>query len=361
MLTHPAAIYIAGWLPDGQRLLITRDVPGKHRQTIDVLDIETGELITYAEWEESPGRPVWLSALKAVAYLTLVAEEGKEPPTRYHPELWISYGSPQQAERLATDADGPLVADPDGKRLWYFLRSEPNRLQLCDVETRSPRGTLVDLAPLRYPKPELEWAMRDLELSFWAARRPDGSQVLFYSQFWTFLLDVRSGRWCELEVGEHEPWMHIPPWPLLAQWSPDGRYVAFVTTDTLDTRLLSTWLTILDVETGERRTLSPGSETELGRHYVTDMAWFPDSRYLVALGVVRMEEGVNKEGLFLVNAVTGESRRVLPEYEFGGGWDGRQLAWDPSGSFLAVYCPTSEEGRLCIVPVSPKGVEGKHP
>lgn len=187
MLTHPAAIYIAGWLPDGQRLLITRDVPGKHRQTIDVLDIETGELITYAEWEESPGRPVWLSALKAVAYLTLVAEEGKEPPTRYHPELWISYGSPQQAERLATDADGPLVADPDGKRLWYFLRSEPNRLQLCDVETRSPRGTLVDLAPLRYPKPELEWAMRDLESP---SGRPDVRMVRRFCSIRS------SGRFC---------------------------------------------------------------------------------------------------------------------------------------------------------------------
>lgn len=75
-LTHPAAIGIAGWLPEGQQLLITRDVHGTNRQSIDVFDVQTGELSPYAERDGSSGKPVWLAALKAVAYLTLVAEEG---------------------------------------------------------------------------------------------------------------------------------------------------------------------------------------------------------------------------------------------------------------------------------------------
>ncbi|MCS7221394.1 MAG: hypothetical protein RML36_08785 [Anaerolineae bacterium] len=58
MLTHLAAIGIAGWLSDDQQLLITRDVPGTNRQSIDVFDIKTGELITYAEREGNSGKPV---------------------------------------------------------------------------------------------------------------------------------------------------------------------------------------------------------------------------------------------------------------------------------------------------------------
>lgn len=363
VLTHPAAIGIAGWLPDGQRLLITRDVPGTNRQSVDVFDVQTGGLSTYAERDGSSGKPVWLAALKSVAYLTLVAEEGEEQPIRYRPELWISYGSPQQVERLTSDVRGALAVEPDGKRLWYFLRSEPDRLQIFDVETRSVQAAPLDLAPLRYLKPGLEWAMRDRSPEFKMVWRPDGSQVMLYSQFWTFLLDMRSGQWCELALGDYNPEaMDIPPWPLEAQWSPDGRYLAFITTGSLNLPFRHTELTILDMETGERRTLSPGPDIEPGRHYVTDMTWSPDNRYLVVLGVVRMTEaGTEKEGLFIVNAATGEFQQILPEYEFGGGLESMQLAWDATGSFLAVNCPTPEEGRLCIISVNPKGIQEEQP
>ncbi|MCX7691764.1 hypothetical protein, partial [Thermoflexus sp.] len=101
--------------------------------------------------------------------------------------------------------------------------------------------------------------MRDRSPRFQMAWRPDGSQVVFYSQFWTFLLDMKTGQWCELDVGEYKSEaMEIPPWPLQAQWSPDGRHVAFITTDSLQMPFRRTELTILDMETGKRRTLSPG-------------------------------------------------------------------------------------------------------
>ncbi|MEM4203427.1 MAG: hypothetical protein QXS54_05085 [Candidatus Methanomethylicaceae archaeon] len=360
VLTHPAAIGIAGWLPDGQRLLITRDVPGANRQSIDVLDVQTGELSTYAEREGSSGKPVWLPALKAIAYLTLVAEEGEEQPTRYRPELWISYGSPQRVERLTSDVRGDLAVEPGGKRLWYFLRSEPDHLQIYDVETRSVQAAPLDLAPLRYLKPGLEWAMRERSPRFQMAWRPDGSQAVFYSQFWTFLLDIKSNQWCELAVGDYNPKaMEIPPWPLEAQWSPDGRYVAFITTDSLQMPLRRTELTILDVSTGERRTISPAPDIEPGRHYVTDIAWAPDSHHLAVLGVVRMDEvGVEYQGLYLIDTAVGEFQRVFPDREFGGAW-GEALAWSPDGLQLAVLCPRIlrrnppvGEGGLCLASLS---------
>ncbi|WP_423226207.1 hypothetical protein [Candidatus Amarolinea aalborgensis] len=362
-LTHLAAIGIVGWLPDGRQLLITRDVAGTNRQSIDVFDVQTGELSIYAEREGSNRKPVWLPALKALAYLSLVAEKGEEQPIRYRPELWISNGTPQQVERLTSDVVGGLAVEPDGKRLWYFLHSEPDRLQSYDVETRSVQATSLDLAPLRYLKPGLEWAMRERSSRFQMAWRPDGSQVVFYSQFWTFLLDINSNQWCELDVGDYNPEaMEIPPWPPQAQWSPDGHYVAFITTDSMQMPFRRTELVILDIETGKRRSLSPGPDIEPGRHYVTDIAWSLDSRHLVVLGVVRMTEaGSQKEGLFIANADTGEFRRILPEHEFGGDSESMQLAWDSTGSLLAVNCPTPEEGRLCIISVNPKGIEEKQP
>ena len=360
VLTHTSAIGIAGWLPDGQHLLITRDLPGTNRNRIDLFNVRTGELNPYAERDGSSGKPVWLPALKAVAYMTLVAEKDHEPPIVYHPELWLSYGNPQQVERLTSDIRGALAVEPDGKRLWYFSRSEPDRPQVFDGESRVIQTALWNVAAWKYPKPELEWAIRYRSPQFTMAWRPDGTQAVLYSQFWTFLLDVKTNQVCELTLGEYTEAMEIPPWPLEAQWSPDGRYLAFITTDSLNLPLRRTELAILDMETGERRTLSPGPDIEPGRHYVTDMAWLPDSRYLVVLGVVRMTEaGSEKEGLFIVNASTGEFKQILPEHEFGGGSGSMQLAWDPTGALLAVNCPTPEEGRLCIISVNPNGFQEK--
>ncbi|MGB9872752.1 MAG: hypothetical protein ACPLYD_13975 [Anaerolineae bacterium] len=351
VLTHPAAIGIAGWLPDGQQLLITRDLPGTNHNSIDVFDPQTGELRTYAEREGNSGKPVWLPALNAVAYLTLVAEKGEGQPISYRPELWISYGNPQQAERLTSDVWGfSLAVEPDGKRLWYFSRSEPDRPQIFDGETRAIQAALLDLAPLRYLKPGLEWAMRDRSPDFKMAWRPDGSQMVLYSQFWTFLVDVKTGQVCELNLGTYNPEaMDIPPWPLEAQWSPDGRYLAFITTDSLNLPLRRTDLSILDIETGERRTLSPGPDIEPGRHYVTDMAWAPNSQVLAILATVEYRDGATWEGLYLVEGATGQNKHLLPHIVFPAGDTGWNLAWSPNGKSLAVTCLY---GPLCLVEVT---------
>ncbi len=355
VLTHTSAIGIAGWLPDSQQLLITRDIPGTNRNSIDIFNVRTGELSTYAERDGYNGKPVWLQALRAVAYATFADQ---------HLELWISHGDPQQVERLVPDVWGlSLAVEPDGKHLWYFSRSDPDRPRRLNVETRAIQPAPLDLALLRYPKPGLEWAMRDRSPSFRMVWRPDGSRIVLYSQFWTFLLDVRTNQVCELDLGEYIPEaMDIPPWAMEAQWSPNGHYLAFITTDSLNAPLRRTELTILDMETGERRTLSPGPDVEPGRHYVTDMAWAPDSRYLAVLGIVRMTEaGSEKAGVFIVNGAKGEFQQILSEYDFGGGQWLSQLAWDSTGSQLAVNCPNPEEGRLCIISTRPKGTQEEQP
>jgi WD40 repeat protein len=350
VLTHPSAIGIAGWLPDGQQLLITRDIPDTNRNSIDLFNVRTGELNTYAERDGSSGKPVWLPALRAVAYITLVAEKGQEPPIVYHPELWISYGNPQQVERLTSDIRGALAVEPGGKRLWYFSRSEPDRPQVFDGESRVIQTAPWNVAAWKYPKPDLEWAMRDRSPQFTMVWHPDGTRVVLYSQFWTFLLDVKTTQVCELTLGEYNPEaMDIPPWPLEAQWSPDGRYLAFITTDSLNLPLRRTELAILDMETGERRTLSPGPDIEPGQHYVYDIAWVANSQQLIALAQTETSWGRPIQKLYLIDARTGDSQQIMPDIFGGGTIEGWQLAWSPNGQTLAVKCPTWLETEPTIV------------
>ncbi len=350
VLTYTSAIGVAGWLPDGQRLLITRDIPGTNRNSIDILDVRTGALHTYAERNGSSGKPVWLPTLQAVAYITLVEGKGEEQPIRYYPELRLSYGHPQQVERLTSDIGGTLAVAPDGKQLWYFSRAEPDRPQVFDGETRAIQTVPWNIAAWKYPKPDLAWAMRDRSPQFTMVWHPDGTRVLLYSQFWTFLLDVKSNQVCELILGEYNPEaMDIPPWPLEAQWSPDGRFLAFITTDSLNLPLRRTELAILDMNTGEQRTLSPAPDIESGQHYVYDIAWAANSQQLILLAQTETSWGRPIQKLYLMDARTGDAQQIMPNIFGGGTIEGWQLAWSPNGQTLAVKCPTWLETEPTIV------------
>jgi len=351
VLTHTSAIGIAGWLPDGERLLITRDIPGTNRQSIETFNTRTGEIQVYAQREGANGKPVWLLTLGAVAYTTLA--EG-------HPELWISQ-SPQQGERVALDVQGlSLAVEPDGKHLWYFSRANPTRPQRLNVGTGAIRQASLDFASLLYPKPGLEWVMRNRSPGFRMVWHPEGSKVVLYSQFWTFLLDTRTNQVCELELGEFVPErMDIPPWALEAQWSPNGRYLAFITTDNLNAPFRRTELTILDMGTGEWQTLSPGPDLEPGQHYVYDIAWASNSQQLITLAQTGTSQGRPIQKLYLIDVLTRDSRQVMPDHAFGGGAiEGWQLAWSPKGQILAIKCPTwleteptIVEDRICLIAV----------
>jgi WD40 repeat protein len=360
VLTHTSAIGIAGWLPDGQRLLITRDIPGTNRQAIETFNIRTGELSVYAERNGSNGKPIWLLALNAVAYSTLVDQ---------HHELWVSRGDPQRVERAVPDVLGlSLATEPDGKHLLYFSRLTGERPQQLNVETRAVQEMPLDLAQLRYPKyPEPVQSMLGPSV-FKIVWRPDGSQVVFYTIPWTFLFDVTTNQVCEIDLGQTRV-EGMPIWALEAKWSPNGRYLALITTGTFPGQasgtgasILYTELTILDMETGNLRILQPAPDINGGQHYVTDITWAPDSYYLAVLGIVRIDEmGSEKEVVFIVDATTGELRQSLSDRDLGGGLWHWQIAWSPDGSQLAVNCPTSEEGRLCILSVKPQNSQEEQP
>ena len=137
--------------------------------------------------------------------------------------------------------------------------------------------------------------------------------------------------------------------PLLkAQWSPDGRIRAAILAPGAQAGapIPVTQLQLFDTVTGRESTW------EDAPRFITDIAWAPDSRWLAVLGVAGIgADGAEHAQLFQVDAHTGEGYLAREEV-FGGGMWGRQLAWSPDGMRLAVGCPTTEEGRLCILPVN---------
>ena len=360
VLTHTSAIGIASWLPNGQRLLIARDIPSTNRQTIETLNIRTGEIQVYAQREGANGKPAWLSGLGDVAYSTLTGQ---------HHELWLSWGDPGRVERIASSVEGlSLIADPTGQRLLYFPSLVSGQPRLLDVASRVEQAMSLNVAQWQYPKYPKPVQSMLTPSAFQITWHPDGSRLVLYAQPWIFLFDMRSGQVCEIDLGRSEP-ENMPIWALEAKWSPNGRYLALITTGSFPGQasgtgapILYTELTIVDIETGTLQTLQPAPDINGGQHYVTDMSWAPDSRYLAVLGVVHMTEtGSEKAGMFIVDVTRGEFQQVLSEHDFGGGLWSWQLAWAPSGSQLAVNCPTPEEGRLCIISVRPKGAQEEQP
>lgn len=133
---------------------------------------------------------------------------------------------------------------------------------------------------------------------------------------------------------------------LEAQWSPDGRIRAAILAPGAQAGapLPASSLQLFDSSTGQVTTW------ENAPRFITDLAWAPDSRWLAVLGIAGVGgDGVERAQLFLVDAWSGAAYPAREE-TFGGGMWGRQLAWSPDGTWLAVACPTATEGRVCLLP-----------
>jgi WD40 repeat protein len=286
VMTHKAAIGIASPLPDGESLLITRDVPGTDRQTIEVFNIHTRDSRVYAERTGNNGKPVWLAALEAAAYSTLVGQQY---------ELRISQGDAKQTERVAPSVEGlSLAAGPEGRRLLYLPGPTSNRPEVWDGANRSTEALQVNLDQWKYPKYPKDVQSILAPSAFQVTWRPNGSQLVFYTLPWTFLFDIETNQVCEIDLGpfRDETVKAMPIWAFEAKWSPDGRYLALITTDTVPGQasgtgaaILATELTIVDMKTGMLRNLQPTSDVTPGQHYVTDIAWSPDNQYIATLEV----------------------------------------------------------------------------
>lgn len=345
VLTHTSAIGIAGWLPDSQRILITRDVPGQARQSVETFDSKTGELLRYGERYGFPTKPIWLAAEQGVAFTDATPDK--------QIVLRMSRGANRPAEDVVSGLASPYVAaSPDGRQLLFFPK-----------ETKE-RPATIDLAQARqeaFPFPLPLLSPEDLHAigqsfgpdPYQAAWNPQGNRIAFYNDTGFYLAEWATGQVCTLDLGRVIDGTVAKRlrWAYYAQWSPNGRYVAMLTTAG-DLAVSFSELTILDTVTGEVRSLQPEQFINPGQYYVSDLAWNDNSRNLATRAAVAVEDGVMYEALYLVDVISGKQTQILSQSRFTGGDWGWNLAWARNGQALIVNCPTSTEGRLCLVEIT---------
>ncbi|OAN48390.1 hypothetical protein A6A03_08400 [Chloroflexus islandicus] len=347
---------IAGWL-DAQQLLVSREPPASAQMSFYALNLFTGDMHLYVA-QSALTQPVWLASARAIAYAVSVPQGTDSAGViRNRTDLYVTFIDSAQTLVVASDilaTERTFAAEPDGQRLWYFLRTDPLQPYIYDAHLNASQPASFHLSSFISSKPDLEWAIRSEAPLFKLAWHPDGVKLLIYSQYWTFLLNTQTGQACEVELIDSEDYkaeaMLVPPWPFMAQWSPDGNYVAIISTTDFQLPYHHTDLIVLNIVARERYTLSLGDAVPpYYRQSVTDLAWSPDSRYVTALAFVNHTGDRPATGLFVVEAATGASARILPSDVFGLGSWGARLAWNPTGEWLAAM---GWDG-LSLIPVYP--------
>lgn len=333
VLTSTGTIGIVGWLPDSERLLIVQDVPKTNRQTIATFNIQNGELRPYAERERSSAKPVWVSVSEEVAFTTVTDRQS---------ELRISQGDPDTTQPLVSGLSSMFLGiDLAGQQLLYVTENQPQRLSTL---SKVAQTTNINLSRWEYPSLE-PWKTPGMYRMAW---RPGTPQAAFYNSTYFFLADVESGQGCEIDLGKEKGEGGFQLWAVVAQWSPDGRYLAMLTTAGVPP-VRRVGLSILDMNTGKLSPRHPEAYTAPGQYYVMGVTWAPDSQTVAILATVEEKEGAQLDGLYLVNVTTGENRRMLPQMTFPGGGAGWNLAWSQDGNYLAITCL---HGPLCLVKVT---------
>jgi hypothetical protein len=345
VLTSTTALGIAAWLPDNERLLITRRLPESNIEAIETFNVRTGETRLYAE-KDGTNKPLWLPGLQAVAYVTLVGKSDN-PLVFGHDELWISYGSPQQTEQVLAEISNFSLA-ADGEQLMYFSPSTGDVPITWSAATKTTQVmTALDLGDFIYPKyGETEHFRRRIPgLTFQIAVQPGGKHIAFFGSGLLYLADTQTSQVCEVDLGAIKT---LPRRVSQAAWSADGRYLATLN-DYGEPGGLAIYadIIVLDMLTGEKYT------TDLGVSFIYEIAWSPDSRTLAALGEVGPGKGRAQMGLFLIDVSRKDTKRKLPDMIFGAGLRGT-LLWRSDGQAITLDCTTGTptvEFRVCITQI----------
>ena len=100
------------------------------------------------------------------------------------------------------------------------------------------------------------------------------------------------------------------------EWSPDGKFVFYVS-QSIAARLRRPILRIRELGTGMVREITPQLSV------IWDKTWSPDGKFYAVGGADLLE----RNGLFLVNAETGELSLLAPRAGFA--------TWSPDGQWIA--------------------------
>jgi WD40 repeat protein len=341
VMTSTSGIAIAQWLPDNERLLVSRVLwtPEKSERSIELVNAATGESVVYGTVADigpfaTSGLPVWIDSVQSVAAPDWNAD-------RTSTVLRVLSSSSTNIEQAVPEIASVYIgSDPISGRIIYFSKANPNEAQSFD-----PVGGVSAAMPLPQPVPaEKGYMPNDYFANFQVAFSPDGSRFVQYNNQAFYMAEPNNGKMCELEFGSQQR-------AFMAKWSPDGRFLALNEVFPRDPIFRESTVAIVDFQNSRRYTLVSGN------FFVYDLAWSPDSESLavVITGEPVMDgELPNPEKLIIANVFTGETK-PLTEGFFISAWG---LAWSSRSNQIAFQCalrdktsPLITEGRLCIIAV----------
>lgn len=337
VLSHNGAIEISQWLPDNQRVLISRGISEKSIWLIETVNVETGLITKYAEgtllgFTYPSESIVWLDAQQAVAY----TEPDEKTKQRV---LQIGYEG-KTAETAYTNLASPYIATASTKSWVVFETTEDLVHPLkYDLETEKAET----LGPKNSIEVPIVTDYMDTSNQYQITLRPDGNQYTYYNNEAFYLVDVENGNTCEVNLGTAGD--YGKRWALFAEWSPNSRYLALLTTAG-DFPVPFIDLSILDTVTSKYYSIDiKGS----GDVYI--FTWAPNSRDILA--VAQNPTNDNGHNVYVVDSITGNSKQILSDNKFlFSGNTG--VAWSSDGGKIVLDCfeqKQSNEIHLCLINV----------
>ncbi len=317
---------LAQWLPDSTSLLVTYAIGGQSsKEEIAVIDLLKNELRNYSVRNYNPSFPVLSDSTNSIVFTNKTDSQN-----------YGLFSIPLQptgvtnVTSLATLQSEYLISIVGGKLLGFSLNTKRviSILQTDNLQSQ-PQEIPFSWSSKRSGLQPSQLAWNEF-LNMVAINNPTG----------LFFLDIGSGLVCSVDLGKFDEEVL---WPYYAKWSPDGRYLAMLTT--IGSTPIHTYmdLRILDVSTGIVSSISLINNFDY-THYFIDISWAPDGRTLATL-----KEVDNKDvGLYLVDATTGKILRVLNDYPFHAGDIGRNIDWSPDGKRIAFNCLN---GPLCTTEI----------
>lgn len=266
--------------PDGRTLAFLSDRGGE-KTNIWLISPDGGEAWPATKFDKlSVARFEWLPDSKSFLFTAA------DPPS-------------DDEEKRKKDKNDPLVVDKD------FKYSRLYRFQLGDKE------------PVKLTK-------EDSHVTGFSAS-PDGHWVAFSVQPTPKVPDARRSdlKLLDLETGEVRPLVSRPGLDSSPEFSPDGQWVAFLSTAGRDEWLSNRYLHVVHPDGSELRNLSQAFDENAG-----EPRWSPDARWLYFLA----GQGV-ADRLFRLEVATGKFEPA-GEYDLRGVTDA--FALDPKGRFALV-------------------------
>ncbi|MEW6030587.1 MAG: hypothetical protein AB1554_14050 [Chloroflexota bacterium] len=372
VLAANAGIEIVEWLPDSQRVLITRSIRNTPNENIELFNPQTDEILLLAVRRSDMWfRPAWIERLKSVVYSDRVivshsfGNDGQVIPSSIveRHQLWISHSDPANAQIFEDVQYSPAIVPHEWVTSSLAVRLDSSQIVYLKTTGEQPwrlYSRMVSQDALEAEQQSvIQWIYGGergwLELSDEMVWRFGTSQIFFYSfaspTNQTLILDIDTGQVCALSFGG---------WVYFARWSPNGRYLAVIKSGGPKHPLGESYnLVVLDTATGslyqiDSTKVGPPEMANCCMHIIEEVAWAPDNRHLAIIGTADFSgtgTHVRHDRLYLVDFLSGEVDNLFPTFEIISNYPGTGLAWSPDGSKLLATCPTQKEGRLCLIPV----------